>query len=62
MRPPVVVRLDELRHKLIPTYEYDPGEQHGAVEEEEEGWDDDMDEEQQLTVSISSSSKGFKVQ
>lgn len=56
-------RLDEWRHKLIPTYEYDPGEQEGAVEEEEEeeGWDDDMDEEQQLTEPLCGDGVGLKV-
>lgn len=36
-------RLDELRHRLIPVYTYDPSE--------EPEWEEDVDEEQELAVS-----------
>ncbi|XP_062418978.1 small integral membrane protein 29-like [Pungitius pungitius] len=37
-------RLDELRHRLIPLYSYDPAEEEGEWEEEEEEEEDELAE------------------
>lgn len=41
----VCLRLDELRHRLIPLYSYDPGEEQEWENEE------DANEDEELTVS-----------
>ncbi|KAM9855034.1 small integral membrane protein 29-like [Aulostomus maculatus] len=48
------VRLDELRHRLIPLYSYDP------AEEEDDHWDDARtEEEQQLAEPLYSFTSGY---